>query len=98
MRQMRLDLAHDHGFIEPLAQQRIQRLLRQLTIEAQRHMRRKEESRRCAPESTQLDALVQCAKWAMRIERKHNDLRLHELGRTTETKRDRRSVGGDGPE
>ena len=84
-----LDLGDLDRLIDAKRQQRAAVGGVELTVEAQRDVRREGEARSRVREPTVLDAFVQLTKRAVRIERQHDDLGLHEPnGRPT------RSVSG----
>src|SRR5215208_619720 len=64
-------------------------------VEAQRDVRREGEARTRVLETARLQPLVQHAQRAVRVERQHDDLGLHEAHRRQEVQLDRRGLGGD---
>src|SRR6185312_782110 len=80
------------------AQQSAFGLGRERREKAERAMRREDEARTLEAQAASSDAFVQGAQCTVRIERQHDDVRLHEAHRPAESQGERRNLRGSSRE
>ena len=84
-----LDLGDSDGLVDSKRQERSPLGGVELTVEAQRDVRREREARARVCDAALLDPLVQLAKRSVRVQREDDDVGLHEPNGTVQGKRER---------
>src|SRR5687767_4689825 len=80
-REIDLEAVEDHRVVDALGEEGAGGVGRELGVEAERHVRGEGVARPGEAEAAAGDGVVELTQWPVRVEREHDDVRLHEAVR-----------------